>query len=163
MRFIIATLFIIMSLSIVSRSAMGLSHETSIDVFHKKCMVELRYQFVPSNCFQWIKRISLNSHKKSFLKEWFNSVCKKAMKKDESQVQFHVQRINDLSGECRRDLEVAFEQWSYKSKIDDPEKVLQLLVHGNRNAGRDLEYRDHHDLEKTKRNRNLGSARRRLN
>lgn len=133
----------------------------NVEILHKKCLVELKYQFVPSNCFRWVKVSSLDAAKKAYLQEWFSSVCQKAMRKDENQVQYHVQSIGLMSKECQKSLAEAFEEWSYKSKSEDPEKIMLLME--RKKAGRDLEYKVAHDLEKTKRNRNLRSARRRLN
>lgn len=140
----------------VSRGA-----EENLETLHKKCLVELKYQFVPSNCFRWVKESPLNAAKKVYLQDWFSSVCQKAMRKDENQVQYHVQNIGLMSKECQKSLESAFEQWSYKSKSEDPEKIMQLIA--RKKSGKDLEYTVAHDLEKAKRNRNPRSARRRLN
>jgi hypothetical protein len=141
----------------------ALQEHVSAEDLHKRCLVELKYQFIPSNCFQWIKRSPLNGKKKEYLHDWFSTVCKKAVQKDESQVQFHVQNIALMSKECQKHLEDAFTQWSYKSKSEEPEKVMQLMFKSPHKSGRDLEYTSEYDLEKTKRYRNLRSARRRLN
>lgn len=133
------------------------------EVLQKKCLVELKYQFIPNNCFRWIKNSKFNEQKKIFLRDWFNSVCKKSLQKDQSVVQFHVQHLGALSKECQKDIAGAFEQWSYKSKVEAPEQVLELLAGRADKAGKDIEYTEPHDVEKAKSNRNLRNIGRRLN
>ncbi len=160
MKFVVLIIFGCM---VASKATGAVQEEVPAEELHKKCLVELKYNFIPSNCFQWIKHSPLNVTKKEYLRDWFSSVCKKAVQKDESQVQFHVQNIALMSKECQKHLENAFAQWSYKSKSEDPEKIMQLMSKASQKGGKDLEYNDSHDLEKTKRYRNLRNPRRRLN
>lgn len=141
----------------------AVQEDVPAEELHKRCLVELKYNFIPSNCFQWIKFSPLTSTKKEYLRDWFTSVCKKAVQRDESQVQFHVQNIALMSKECQKHMEDAFANWSYKSKAEEPEKIMKLMSKGSQKSGRDLEYTLTDDLEKTKRNGNLRNTRRGLN
>lgn len=141
------------------------AHANTVDILElerlqKKCMVELRHQFVPKNCYQWVKKAPLRTERKKYLMEWFNAVCKKALHKDESQVQYHVHSLSIFSQECQTRMETAFAHWSYKSKSENPERLVELMIVKN---GKELEYTDLHDKKKARWNRNTGSARRGLN
>ncbi len=135
-----------------------------LEDLNRKCLVEIKYQFVPKNCYSWVKKAPLSSTKKLFFSRWFDSVCEKAIKKNDAYVQYHTQSLGVLGDNCLKNLATAFEQWSYRSQVDDPEKVFQVVTQKSQNAvGKDLEYPPQHDLEKTKRYRNFRSVRAGLN
>lgn len=136
------------------------SGEVDAQSLQKKCMVELRYQFVPRHCYRWVQVVPLNSERRKFLQEWFNGICKKALNKNEDHVQYHVHQLASLSKECQVHMESAFTLWSYKSKAENPEKLLQVMFF---KGGKELEYSNRHDEKEARRNRSTGSFRRRLN
>lgn len=152
--------FIFIGLLVVALPASGEVEQTELEALQKKCMVELRYQFVPKNCYSWIENAPLRSERKKYLQNWFNSVCKKALHKNDTHVQYHVQNLSSLSKDCQSHLEVAFSQWSYKAKAETPEKLVELLA---LKTGKELEYSHSHDQKKTRRNRNTRGPWGRLN
>ncbi len=131
-----------------------------VSSLQKKCMVELRHQFIPKNCYRWVEFAALRPERRKYLHQWFDSVCKKALYKNESLVQHHVHDLSQFSQDCQKHLELAFTQWSYKSKSENPEKVIQLMVTKN---GKELEYSSVHDQNQPRSHRNTRSPRRRLN
>lgn len=139
------------------------SEEVPAEELHKKCLVELKYNFYSLQLFSVDQTKPTQRDEKGILTRLVFERLQKGSAKRRESVQFHVQNIALMSKECQKHLENAFAQWSYKSKSEDPEKIMQLMSKTSQKGGKDLEYNDSHDLEKTKRYRNLRNPRRRLN
>lgn len=119
-----------------------------ISELQKKCLIEVKYNFVPQNCFRWLQKTSLNKEKTRFFQDWFDTVCTKAIKYDQGFVQYHMSHLEVLSSKCRQNIERAFLEWSYKSKVVNPEKVFKILIKPSAHKiGKDIEYDSSYDLE----------------
>lgn len=139
------------------------AHAEDSSVVQKKCLVEMKYGFVPRNCYLWAQTAKLNREKAEFFHTWFDSACQKVLEKNDGHVQYHVEHFKTLSASCQKQFVKAFQYWSYKARKEAPDQLFKVLAQPSSMVGKDLEYSASHDLEKTKRDSSLRDFRRRLN
>lgn len=141
----------------------GLAHAESSSVVQKKCLVEMKYGFVPRNCYLWAQTAQLNREKAQFFHTWFDSACQKVLEKNDEHVQYHVEHFKTLSASCKKQFVKAFQHWSYKARKETPDQLFKVLANPSSEIGKDLEYSAAHDVEKTKRDSVVRGFGRRLN
>lgn len=138
---------VIIFLGIVFPGFVNAEENHKVAIAKQKCTIELQQEYVPIHCYRWLNGSSLPVARKLFLKDWFNSACKKALQKNSAAAEFHMTALTEVDTPCREALSTAFQEWSYQAREIAPDRLLILMSQ----TGKKIEYRGEHGMESKRR------------